>query len=429
MSRQNLDNFEIFTGDIDYVDEDPDGFEAFDLISQHSAEMLRTRLHADGEYIGNSIVSSHALRHTASYINNVEVLDIVVNKTSCPSEETYHTHAPTDSLYTVFPNEQIQWSQALEVMGMATSNLEESKQNRERLRGFLEHYHHGEKTALSLRELTVECGKNNTSHGYISLDGYIHPVLSDQCCTVVLIRDETDRHLGFGVQSVYPGISRENGEEKKPSEIAKYMEVYNKDMTAMVRQTEAYKHASTVEKMRLATSVRTDLLSDKEKLDPASLSHSPRLILDRECSSKGSKERFGVHYFLEDGSEYRCFVSEAGISVNLYRQNRLQPVYFDEETGRSVDYISITRRDANTERFAKDVPELYTYLCEVDRIITIERQYEIQMQHEKTSPPSFEDLFFAGHEDQRVLIEKYEQEKNIEKTKEEPNNKDYDFSP
>lgn len=141
MSLRNFNNFTAYTGSINYFSED--------LVDCESAERLRIRLHSDGDYLGNSNAKSHTLQHVADRVSTVEALEIVISKTNRPSAESGVSLAPTDSLYTLFPNEQVQWSQALEVLGIATSDLVESKNNMNGLKLFLGQYGHGEKLGLN----------------------------------------------------------------------------------------------------------------------------------------------------------------------------------------------------------------------------------------------------------------------------------------
>ena len=365
-----------------------------DVLDRDSVDRIKVALRSNGEYIVPETNNpSHTADHTAERTSLVDALDNVICKTSRPATENYHSRIPTDSLYSVFPNEQIQWSQALEVLGVASNIQKSARDNLGYLQHFLENASHGDKLGLTLNDKTVDCGTNCISRGFVSMDGFIRPVSTDKCCTAVLIRDLYDKHFGFGIQTIYPGISRsKDGEPMEPRDAVRFMNVYNKDLTEAIRKTDTYKCASLMEKVRLVTSGRTNLLSNKERFDPDEFVAKPRTILERTCYKyKNHIEKFVIHKYLKDGSELRCYISELGISVNRSLHEKPQTLFVDRETGQSIEYVSLSEKGKTLERFSKIVPNLYNFLCEIDRIIAKERQLEQEKYAERDR--TFETLF------------------------------------
>lgn len=381
MSQQNLDNF------MDYI-YDTEVFENTDshIVVAARARELRDGLNAEGQKLGDNLYSSHTLNHVSQYISDKELANTVLSLTSrAPKEDVDFAdrYLPNDIIKTVFPDERTQWSQFIEVLGVLNDNkdFKEAINNYSTFEDFM-HDDNKDEMVLSLRKSYIKNEEHSCeSHGFISLDGFIHPLTTDQCCTAVLRKDpDNEMGFGFGVQTIYPGLEK----DVSPAKAAEHMNVRNEDLTPLVKQTKIYKEASLEERIRLSTSARTDLFYRKGDFDPKVLSEKPRTVLERKCHIDKDQPDLGfaIRNFYKNDSEMRITVTSNGIIAKGYKKDVPIPL-LTKDNGEKVYKVEFSDRNEDVKAFSKKFPSTYRTICEVDKIISAEKSIMRQQNIEQ----------------------------------------------
>lgn len=278
--------------------------------------------------------TTHTNRH-AGFSSDIDMLNTVADTQN------------NKPIHTEFANERVQWTALTSILADHINDINH----------YLSSAENGD-TFYFTKQLSGIIDDKTSSKGYASVGSFLHPCTSQAYSSAIICCDKSS-DIGFVINTAFPGIAYDPETETDhttriivPFETRyKYMDIENKDLSDMIKQTDVYQNSDFVTKVQLCIRANPTIIYDTPTYSPEQQTN----IRIRPINHRRSDGQafFTIASPLPNDEKFICTIDEQNIYIQKLNADK-HKIPFIDDNGNRVTSTDIR----NIDNLAEHAPDL-----------------------------------------------------------------------